>query len=125
MAEIFPGYEIKAPAPGHRRAKKPVQQSIRFEPEAKRLTEQLAHYQVGGWKEFSKWIDPRTVPICDHDHGLVDAEIGMGLMRHLLAPSLLRWRCLSAPWRGYAAGTQCITYGSVGEDRRVDLGGSD
>lgn len=115
----FPGYGLKPPPA--RRRKKPVQQSIAFESETKRLIEQLVRYDVGGWKEYSKWIDPRTVPLCDHDHGLVDPEIGKRLMKHFLMPSLLRWRCLSAPWREYATGTRCITYGTVGEDRQFDL----
>lgn len=122
MTEIFPGYGLKPPAPARSRTRrKPAQTSIAFAPAAKRVPEPLTHYAVGGWPEYSQYIDPRTVPLCDHDHGLVDPEIGRGLMKHFLAPSLLQWRCLSAPWREYAAGTRCITYGSVGEGRRYDL----
>jgi hypothetical protein len=85
---------------------------------AKRITvaerERWQTFIVGGWPDYSQWIDPRTVPLCrDHNHPAPSAELAQVLVRICVAPSLLVRRCFTAAWREYPAGAICLTYGSI------------
>ena len=93
------------------------QTSLALDPPKERV--RFAEYfLVGGWPEFSQWIDPRSVPLCDHDHGKVDFDLMRQLVNKALAPSYFRWACLTSDWRGYPEGTRCLVYGING---KVDL----
>lgn len=67
-------------------------------------------YKIGGYP-WSGFIDPDSVPICEHDHGKVDARTQGLLVRQCLAPAFFRLSCLTEPWKGYVSGTPLITYG--------------
>jgi hypothetical protein len=122
MAEIFPGYGRRPPTRTPRAPRsKPVQRSIAFTPAAKVQAARLTFYAVGGWPECSAYIDPRSVPLCTHEHGEVDPELKERLVKLCLIPAYFARRCLTAEWRGHEAGTDVITYGSVGEGSRFDL----
>jgi hypothetical protein len=100
---------------------KPAQQSLRFEPPARAKAARYEYHAIGGWPEYSAYIDPRTVPLCTHDHGEVDPDLMKQLVKRCLWPAYFKRRCLAASWRGYEAGTEAITYGSVGDGTRFDL----
>lgn len=66
-------------------------------------------HRVGGHL-WSLWIDPETVPLCDHQHDEVGAELAGSLVKMCLFLPFFRRRCLTAPWREYPAGRECLTY---------------
>ena len=86
-------------------------------PTAREEAGRWRYYSVGGWPEYSQFIDPRTVPLCTgHDHGPVDPELMRSLVKKCLWEPFFRGRCLAAQWRGHPAGAACLTYGSTSAD---------
>lgn len=77
-------------------------------------------YLIGGWPDYSHWIDPRSVPLCRHGHEPPSLAVMQALMRRCLVPQLFVRRCLSAAWREYPAGTEVLSYGSI-DNAKFDL----
>lgn len=79
------------------------------------------HYLVGGWPEFSQWIDPRNVPLCSHAHAAPSDETQRALVKKALIPGFFSSRCLTASWREHPAGSRCLVYGSASGSGKFDI----
>jgi hypothetical protein len=113
----------QGPAPRFKR--KPRQTALAFDVATKRTAKderaRWSCYIVGGWPEYSAWVDPREVPLCAHDHGKPNPDVMAALVPKCLVPSLFAKRCLTASWRDHQAGAVCLTYGTVGGEHKFDL----
>jgi len=96
---------------------RPKQTALAFDSAAKVEARGLTYYAVGGWPDYSQWVDPRSVPLCAHAHGPVDPELQARLIKRCLVPQFFWRACLWVEWRGHPAGSSCIVYGSRTSDR--------
>jgi len=100
-----------------KRALKPTSQTALPLDTARVERGHYAHYLVGGWPSYSQWIDPREIPICEHDHGAVSDELARKLVKKCLVTSHMRRACLTGPWREFEAGREVIVYGTKGASK--------
>jgi len=99
---------------------KSAQGTLAFE--AKPSEKDWAHRIVGGDSTYSAYINPASLPLCQHEHDSVPEDLQKRLVRTSRMPQFFKRYCLTADWEGFQAGSELVAYGTCGIDnRKVDV----